>query len=409
MKKKILVFLSVISICLFGLFNSFPVLAESDSYIYRPLNFYTGWEVVSIGNYTFTASTEFSVFWIDKTLPLNEAIELYSKQGLSLEKGAPHGNAQRYQFEWIDEEEYKVRLMISINKNHYTTYCIENELNCSGNNPNPATLPLYMSIYFSGYYLSVYASSDLIKNFLLAEPNLENGFEHIVGNERYYMYLDARVYLPDGTTTGLAAMPDVISDRPDLFDGYDFVAISFNLSPRARFWSPSIYPAEPILGLSYIVYDLIVGSTTLYDYMGRVAYHINSIIYIDTPQFILPEMEALDYQVKSAYEEGKSEGYKQGREEGKRAGRREAQEEMQKIIDDLIEQYEKEVERAYKEGKLAGANEQFDIFAYLQALFGEQGLGRLLRLELLPGVSLGAVIMIPLAFWLVSFIMRWFR
>lgn len=413
MKKKILVFLSVFSICLFGLFNTYiySVSAETDKYVYKLIEFsdLNGWELEAINTNTFTVSAIIDVPGIYRIGDINEVIEMYTRHALTLTKGTPNPTYQHYMFEETDNLE-KVRLIISLNKLYYENWCINYDL-CvgDGNNPDVSTLHLYMSQYFFGYYLARVSSSHVMKNFLLAEPNLENGFEHVVGFERYYMYLDARVYLPDGTTVGLTSMPDVISDRPDLFAGYDFIAISFNLSPRARFWSPSIYPSESISGLSYIVYDLVDGTTTFYDYLGQVVYYDNRIIYVDTPQFIIPEAEAIDFQIKSAYEEGKTEGYKQGREEGIRAGKRQMQEEMQQVIDNLTEYYEEEVRKAYNKGKLEGVDEQFDIFGYLQALFGEQGLGRLLRLELLPGVSLGAVIMIPLAFWLVSFIMRWFR
>ncbi|MEM0173424.1 MAG: hypothetical protein QXI16_02840 [Sulfolobaceae archaeon] len=262
------------------------------------------------------------------------------------------------------------------------------------------------SMYIEFEYIE---PSKVMKNFLLAELYDEFAYEDTIGLEKYYVYLDAQVYLPDGTKRSITVMPDIIDDNPELFEGYDFIAVFFNLSPRARFWSPSIYPMSYISGLSYIVYDLVAGTTTFYDYQGNVFFQENSIMYIDTPQFYIPEVEAMQYREKAAYEEGKNEGYKQGREEGIRAGKRQMQEEMQQVIDNLTEYYEQELIKAYNRGKLEGANEEFDIFGYLQALFGEQGLGRLLRLELLPGVSLGAVIMIPLAFWLVSFIMRWFR
>lgn len=247
----------------------------------------------------------------------------------------------------------------------------------------------------------------VMKNFVRAEPNFDNG--DLVGNwgeEKYYLYLGGYVYLPDGTKRSITIMPDLIDDY---FDNYDYVVLAFNLSPRTRFWSPNIYPNESISGLSYIVYDLVANSTTYYDYQGNIVVQVNGLSYIDNPQFYIPETEALDYQLKASYEEGKNEGYRQGREEGERAGKKKMQEEMQQVIDNLTEYYEKEIEKAYNRGKNDGASEQLELFGYLQVLFGEQGLGRLLRLELLPGVSLGAVIMIPLAFWLVSFIMRWFR
>src|SRR5690554_6458905 len=136
-----------------------------------------------------------------------------------------------------------------------------------------------MSKYFVGYYLTTFSAGEVIKNFLFAEPYYENGYEDTLGVEKYYVYLDARVYLPDGSRVGLTVLPDVISDRPDMFEGYDFVAVTFNLTPRARFWSSSIYPSSYISGLAYIVYDLVAGSTMLYDYAGNVLYYDSRIIY----------------------------------------------------------------------------------------------------------------------------------
>ena len=238
--------------------------------------------------------------------------------------------------------------------------------------------------------------------FLLAEPCEDNVVPYEVGFEKYNLYFGANVYLPDGTIGSLESMPDYINgyfgEKPDLFKGYDFVAISFNLSPRALFWSPSLSLDGRISGLSYIVYDLVAGATAFYDYVGREVYRVDYIMYIDEPQFLIPEAEAVEFGMRRSYEAGKAEGIKLGREQGYNEARLELEE---------------EIEKAYNEGYRKGINEavteELDLFGYLQALFGEQGLGRLLKLELIPGISLGAVIMIPLALWLVSFIMRWFR
>lgn len=98
-----------------------------------------------------------------------------------------------------------------------------------------------------------------------------------------------------------------------------------------------------------------------------------------------------DLDTGLGYNKGYNDGYYKGYDEGYR------------------EAYDEAYNKGYRQGKNEAVMEELDLFGYLQALFGEQGLGRLLRLELLPGVSLGAVIMIPMAFFLVSFIMRWFR
>ena len=406
-RKKILVFVSVLSVCLYGVFNIFNVSAVTGDYYYKSIIFHDGndWETVSIDELTFRVVGYLDVPGIDVDLDVNEAIFIYTTEEFALKKG------EQYMFESTVDPEV-VFVSITLSKAHYEMWCVANMLQCNGNDPDDSTLHLYMSEYFFGYYLSVYSSddvADVMKNFLLAELYEDFAYEDTIGLEKYYVYLDAQVYLPDGTKRSITVMPDVIDDNAELFEGYDFIAVSFNLSPRAQFWSPSIYPNDPIVGLSYIVYDLVANTTSFYNYQGNLVVQLNGIVYLDTPQFSVPEAEAMQYREKSAYEQGKNEGYKQGREEGERAGKRKMQEEMEQVIENLTEYYEQELIKAYNRGKLEGANEEFDIFGYLQALFGEQGLGRLLRLELLPGVSLGAVIMIPLAFWLVSFIMRWFR
>lgn len=401
-KKKILVFLSVISICLFSLFNSFNFLivhaqeAEEFPDRYIRLN-YLEHSYVQEHEQTFEYRVVYTLpFRIYSNVTINDYVLFYK-----YEYGFTRGVANNYN---------SYRLASVLRQTGYSELHFRVTLRKTMVNfeyPD-GDLTRFFAEDSAMFIRSDYVNPEIVmKNFVRAEPNFDNG--SLVGQwgeEKYYMYLDAYVYMPDGTKRSLTIMPDLIDDY---FSNYDFVVVAFNLSPRSRFWSPDIYPSESISGLSYIVYDLASNTTTFYDYQGNSVVQLNGISYIDNPQFFVPEMEALDYQLKASYEEGKTEGYRQGREEGIRAGKRQTQEEMQKIIDDLIEQYEKEIDKAYNKGKLDGANEQFDIFAYLQALFGEQGLGRLLRLELLPGVSLGAVIMIPLAFWLVSFIMRWFR
>lgn len=408
MKKKIFVFLSVISICLLHV-NYYDVFADSQNYKKIIFTSEDSWELVTVDIDTFTVSVELELPGFNGDV---QGLGLYSLYSYNfIQRGEPNAYQQRYKFEYVDSE--KVRLLMSLKRFVYCDYLWDYdyigsvEAEICYDNPLLGYLSLYMSENFVGFYNSRFFLSDLMKNFLRAEPNFDNG--SLVGNwgeEKYYLYLGGYVYLPDGTKRSITIMPDLIDDY---FENYDYVVLAFNLSPRTRFWSPDIYPNESISGLSYIVYDMVANSTTYYDYQGNIVVQVNGLSYIDNPQFYIPEIEALDYQLKASYEEGKNEGYRQGREEGERAGKKKMQEEMQQVIDNLTEYYEKEIEKAYNRGKNDGASEQLEVFGYLQALFGEQGLGRLLRLELLPGVSLGAVIMIPLAFWLVSFIMRWFR
>ncbi|MEM0174153.1 MAG: Yae1 family protein [Sulfolobaceae archaeon] len=109
----------------------------------------------------------------------------------------------------------------------------------------------------------------------------------------------------------------------------------------------------------------------------------------------------------TGYGHGRNTGYTDGFNTGYYSGYNDG------VRDGDPETYQRGYNDGYNDGYNTGFNDgtfaELDIFAYLQALFGEQGLGRLLKIELLPGVSLGAVIMIPLMFFIVSFILRWFN
>lgn len=101
--------------------------------------------------------------------------------------------------------------------------------------------------------------------------------------------------------------------------------------------------------------------------------------------------EAKSHSYNDGYNNGYEEAYNFGYDEGYNFG------------------YEVGDAEGYRRGYNAGVNDEFDVFKYLEALFGEQGLGRLLSIELLPHVTIGAIVIIPLMFFLVSFIWRWFR
>lgn len=239
------------------------------------------------------------------------------------------------------------------------------------------------------YVESDYTAPDkVMSNFFGVELSGEPQENELYG-ELWYMYFGINVYLPDGTQEDISEVGHLIRTFSPMFDGYDFVVYVFNFSPRAVFMSSSLSPT--IEGLSYIVYDIVGYRTLFYNYAGVEVYRVDGIIDIVNPRLRLPASDDLNYRERLSYEKGKADGVEIGKEQGYNEG------------------YGKGYNAGYIKGKNDAHFEDLDLFAYLQALFGEQGLGRLLKLELLPGVSLGAVIMIPLAFWLVSFIMRWFR
>lgn len=371
--------------CFFG-FSS-TVLAQSEPYTYKPINLFDAvYYLVSVNNYTFTVRAIVDITGIDDSLELEQSMVLYTKQGIKLTRGEPHGNEQRYIFL---KQNDKVNLMISINKNHYTNWCNSEGFVCDGNDPNPATFRFYMHENFVGYYVvSDYVDTgDVINSFLRADV-AGDAVEYELYGEMWLRYQGVNVWLPDGSYTDINFVGSMLRSNAPVFEGYDFVAFYFNLSPRSYFWAPVLndYYIEQIEGLTFIVYDRIGSYTIFYNYNGEVA-RISGIKDISNPIVRIPAEDNVQIRERLAYERGKAEGIEEGKEQGYNEGYR----------------------IGYNKGINEGVMGQLDLFGYLQALFGEQGLGRLLKLELLPGVSLGAVIMIPLAFFLVSFIMRWFR
>ena len=400
MRKKIFVFLSVISMCLFGLFNSFNLVVHASSNVAFD-------EMISLEYYDYEfvqeheKTMEYNVIY---RLPFRLSEQekgsigrkdyfLVHDKSLGFTRGIYTTVTSRVYYkltEIIVTDETYFHFVFVVGKDALNTYFSEG----------------IASFFESGSKMYIKFDynnpNDVMKNFLYAEPIYVDGPVEGFGDV-YHRYVDADVFLPDGTTGKLSIMPDYIDgyygQKPNLFAGYDYVIIYFNLSVRSIFWSPVIGSISYyIYGLSHIVYDLRSETTTFYDYKGSVVLQRDGLIYITAPQFYIPETEAIDYQLRAEYEYGKIDGINIGRKQGYEEARKE---------------FEEEIAKAYNEGYRRGRNEadfeNLDMFGYLQALFGEQGLGRLLRLELLPGVSLGAVIMIPLAFWLVSFIMRWFN
>lgn len=239
------------------------------------------------------------------------------------------------------------------------------------------------------YVVSDYIAPDrVMSNFFDVELSGEPQ-EYEVSGELWYIYFGVDVYLPDGTKEDISEVGHLIRSYSSVFDGFDFVVYDFNFSSRAVFMSTSLSPT--IEGLSYIVYDIVGNRTLFYNYAGVEVYRVNRIVDIVNPRLRLPASDDLHYRERLSYEEGKADGVQIGKEQGYNEG------------------YQEGYDVGYIKGKNDAHFEELDLFSYFEALFGDQGLGRLLKLELLPGVSLGAVIMIPLAFWLVSFIMRWFR
>lgn len=246
------------------------------------------------------------------------------------------------------------------------------------------------------YIKSDYVEPERVMNkFLLATPNYDDYTEIKDGQTlevTHIIYNGVNVYLPDGNLYSLSDVPEIIYNNLDFYENYDYLVFYFNLSPDSRFYNSAVgQPRYEVFGLSYIVYDIDNVKTIFYDYKGQVVHERYGWVIMSYPRISVSVEDDIHYRARSAYEGGKADGIELGREQGYNEG------------------YEKGYNAGYIQGKNEAHFEDLNLFSYLEALFGDNGLGRLLKLELLPGVSLGAVIMIPLAFWLVSFIMRWFR
>lgn len=160
------------------------------------------------------------------------------------------------------------------------------------------------------------------------------------------------------------------------------------------------------LGYGFVEMRVTLNKTFVNDEYGSMLgvipfFRDFSALYIEYPaDYYSPEyLTGYGHGRNTGYTDGFNTGYYSGYNDGVRDGDPET--------------YQRGYNDGYNDGYTTGFNDgtfaELDIFAYLQALFGDQGLGRLLKIELLPGVSLGAVIMIPLMFFIVSFILRWFN
>ena len=63
----------------------------------------------------------------------------------------------------------------------------------------------------------------------------------------------------------------------------------------------------------------------------------------------------------------------------------------------------------YNKGFSDGQAAEFDGYTWLRALFGSNGIGALLSIPLLPGITIGGIILIPISLSLIAFIIRIFK
>ena len=391
MKKKILVFLSVVGLCLFGLFNSLVVNAQD--VIEYPDNLKALQFSRVVSDQTHEGAFE---YLLEYFLPYQvegdiEDFDYFFVHVHSADYGFLKGEID------IERNSYRLEEIIGVSDGTRFHFRVTVTKTLAF-----ALYPIRLMPFFaddSKMYLNfeydLYDLNKIMKSFLFATPNYDDYTEIRDGKTlevTHIIYNGVNVYLPDGQKYSLTDVPDMINNNPNLFEGYDFIAFYFNLSPSSRFNNADVmgyrYQTD---GLAYIIYDLLNERTMVYDYKGNAVHVVNGYGRMVNPRIRVSVEDDTHYRERAYYEAGKVDGIELGKEQGYNEG------------------YQKGYNVGYIKGKNEAVTEQLDLFGYLQALFGEQGLGRLLKLELLPGVSLGAVIMIPLAFFLVSFIMRWFR
>src|SRR5690606_807115 len=149
----------------------------------------------------FTIRAVVDITGIDNSLELEQSMVLYTKQGIKLTRGEPHGNEQRYIF--LKQNDTAI-LRISVNKTHYTNWCISEGFSCDGNNPNPATFRFYMFENFAGYYVlfDYVEPGDVINSFLRADV-AGDAVEYDLYGEMWLRYQGVNVWLPDGSYTDI--------------------------------------------------------------------------------------------------------------------------------------------------------------------------------------------------------------
>ena len=124
----------------------------NDTY-FKLIDFNTTWEIVSINENTITVETIVNVPEIIKDIDINDIIVMYTILPLAITKGEPDNMAQRYKIEPSGNSE-KIRLLMSINKSYYNNWCVNTGRQCSGDNPDPSSLRLFIFYNFIAYYIA---------------------------------------------------------------------------------------------------------------------------------------------------------------------------------------------------------------------------------------------------------------
>lgn len=116
---------------------------------------------------------------------------------------------------------------------------------------------------------------------------------------------------------------------------------------------------------------------------------IKDNIFISTRLSNYTDMFSLeDIQYRQGYERGLKETNENAYNDGYREG------------------YNNGYSIGHKKGYDKGLNTEFEPYSFLTGLFGSQGIGKLFRIELISGISLGSVIMIPLTLSLMAFVLN---
>ena len=392
MRKKIFVFLSVISVFLVALFNTSVYAQEVEEFPNTLIALeYLGYNWVASNERVYEYNVYYSLPYV-----------LYDDYG-DLDYILNHKFSSSYVFYKGEVKEetnsYKLEEKKILSNETWFIFRMTLSISMIDDLRSDISRSEFIRSFFSDnsvMYLTDRLTYRMI--YLAGYIDFDYGYPYLLDGQVYYYY-SPQVDLPSGERYFLHYFSDLIGTG-EVLHGYDYIVIYYNLSERSKFLAP-IIPVNDgyLLGFSYIVYDRLHDVTSFYNSKNELLYRREGLLYLEQPLILVPEDDVIKLSEERYYEEvynkAYNEGYGKGYEEAYEKGYNEA--------------YDEAYNKGYKKGKNEAVMEDLDLFGYLQALFGEQGLGRLLKLELLPGVSLGAVIMIPLAFFLVSFIMRWFR
>lgn len=121
------------------------------------------------------------------------------------------------------------------------------------------------------------------------------------------------------------------------------------------------------------------------------AFADNSILVNTTSPYYIWKIDEL----ATAYNNGYKDGYQDGYDDG--------------ILNSYDLGYNNGKELGYQQGFEEGQIQSFDGYSWMRGLFGANGLGGLFKIELLPGLTIGALVMIPLILTLVPFIIGLFK